>query len=53
MGRISADSIIEIRVDGPENGGNSNFVRYGGSISYKLFDENYPFDEDLPTATCE
>ena len=53
MAKITEDSIVEVRVKGPtDTTGTSNSVRSGGSISYRIYDENYPFEASLPDATC-
>ena len=54
MASITEDSIVEIRVKGPENPNDEprNYVRTGGTISYRLYDANYPLMAGLPADTC-
>ena len=52
MGDIAADATVYIEITGLATPATTFAVRGGGSISYKLYDENFPFVADWPATTC-
>ena len=53
LGAIKADATVTLELKGFETASSDRVTQQGGSISYKLYDENFPLEAGWPAGNCE